>query len=133
MKKTTLINADLSRIISLLGHTDTIVIGDMGLPIPAGVERIDLSLKMGSPTLKETLDVILSEMYVESYTIAKETSEEFKLLCIESFKNAQDLIPTQYITDHENFKKSLKYAKAVIRTGEASPYYNIILRSGVTF
>jgi D-ribose pyranase len=34
---------------------------------------------------------------------------------------------------HETFKKRLVQAKAVIRTGEATPYANVILESGVAF
>ncbi len=133
MKKLSLINSDLSRVIALLGHTDTIAIGDMGLPIPDGVERIDLSLKMGAPSLKEVLDVVLQEMYVESYITAKESSDAFDNLCKDSFDKAQGSIPKAEKVSHEEFKKLLKNTKAVIRTGEASPYYNVILSSGVVF
>lgn len=163
MKKTTLINSDISRVISLMGHTDTIAIGDMGLPIPDGIERIDLALKLGTPTLEEVLRVILSELQVESYTIAEEASEEFKKICDNSFdinqktiknlcfclqhSNDSELItldsqydillnkplPSCTKVSHEDFKKQLKNCKAVIRTGENKPYYNIILSSNVTF
>ena len=48
--------------VSGLDHTDTLVIADEGLPIPAETERIDLALAEGIPTFLETLRVILSEM-----------------------------------------------------------------------
>jgi len=43
VKKTILINSRLSEVIASMGHTDTIAIADSGLPIPKGVERIDLA------------------------------------------------------------------------------------------
>ncbi|MGL4368019.1 MAG: D-ribose pyranase [Brevinemataceae bacterium] len=133
MKKTAMINSNISTIIAHLGHTDTIAIGDMGLPIPDHVEKIDLSIKMGVPTLKEVLDAILTEMYVEEYTFAEEANSDFRILCKESFGIAQKELPLQKTVSHKEFKELLNDVKAVIRTGEALPYYNIILRSGVTF
>ena len=49
MKKTTLLQSDLSYIIATLGHLDTLVIADAGLPIPAETVRIDLALTQGIP------------------------------------------------------------------------------------
>lgn len=39
----------------------------------------------------------------------------------------------QILSDHEAFKAAAKTAKAVIRTGEITPYANIILHAGVIF
>jgi len=41
-------------------------------------------------------------------------------------------VTIQYVS-HEEFKKMTSHCKAVIRTGEATPYANIILYSGVNF
>ena len=65
MKKSTLINSEISYEISKMGHTDSIVVCDSGLPIPSGVKRIDLALKKGLPTFLDTLDTILEELEVE--------------------------------------------------------------------
>ena len=65
MKKTPLLNVALSRLIASLGHGDTVVIGDAGLPVPPGVELIDLALTHGIPDFVSTLKVVLSEMQVE--------------------------------------------------------------------
>ncbi|MHB1407824.1 MAG: RbsD/FucU domain-containing protein, partial [Desulfitobacteriaceae bacterium] len=40
MKKIGILNSEISRVISELGHMDKIVIADAGLPIPAHVKRI---------------------------------------------------------------------------------------------
>ncbi len=36
----------------------------------------------------------------------------------------------EYVS-HEQFKEHTKKAKAIIRTGEATPYANVILHAGV--
>lgn len=42
MLKTGILHPQLARVLAELRHKDTLVIGDAGLPIPKGVERIDL-------------------------------------------------------------------------------------------
>lgn len=131
MKKTGIINQPISTVISGLGHTDSLVIADAGLPIPDDVNRIDLALKEGVPSFLVTLEVILSEMQVEKAIIAleiKEKSPTIEKRIIELLGN----VPVEYIS-HENFKLETNTAKAIIRTGEFSPFANIILLSGVVF
>ena len=72
-------------------------------------------------------------MQVESYIIAEEASVKFNDLCLSEFQKAQFVVPTLHKVSHEDFKKITENAKVIIRTGEASPYYNVILSSGVTF
>jgi D-ribose pyranase len=131
MKKIGIINQPISSIIAGIGHTDRLVICDAGLPIPDGVTRIDLALKQGVPSFLETLEVILEEMQVESAILAteiKENNPEIELGII----NLLGDIPITYVT-HENFKEATGSAKAIVRTGEFSPYANIILLAGVVF
>lgn len=131
LKKQGILNSHISEVLSKLGHTDTIVIADCGLPIPEETLRIDLSLKIGSPSFIETLQTVIEDMAVEKITIAKEISEnnaELEKEVIDLFANT----PILYCS-HEEFKEQTKNAKAVIRTGEATPYANIILHAGVIF
>lgn len=131
MKKIGVINSELSRVISELGHTDTIVIGDSGLPIPSGVRRIDLALKRGVPGYLETLETILEEMQVERYVVTSEMEE----ISPELYQATAKLLnPSQEEkVAHEQFKQMTERARAVIRTGECIPYANVILQAGVTF
>jgi D-ribose pyranase len=50
MKRHGHLNREVSRVLARMGHTDSIVIADCGLPIPNGVECIDLSLSLGTST-----------------------------------------------------------------------------------
>lgn len=131
MKKTKLINSILSYEIARLGHTDELTVADCGLPIPDEVTRIDLALVRGVPTFIDTLEAILEEVEVEEIILAEEIKENNKEILdfiIEKFKGKK----ISFIS-HEDFKKRTFNSKAIVRTGEASPYANIILKSGVAF
>jgi D-ribose pyranase len=131
MKKNGILNSHISEVLSRIGHTDTIVIGDCGLPIPDETIRIDLSLKIGTPSFIETLQAVLEDMAIEKATMAIEVKES-NPQTEEKVKQLVNDVAIDYIT-HEQFKELTKKAKAVIRTGEATPYANIILHAGVIF
>ena len=131
MKKIGILNQPLSAVIAGLGHMDQLVVADAGLPIPAGPERIDLALKEGLPGFAQTLQVILEEVKVESAIVA----EEMVSTNPEVYQQLAELlvdIPIDTIP-HVEFKKKTGEARAVVRTGEFTPYANVILISGVVF
>ena len=131
MKKVGTLNQPLSEVIAGLGHMDQLVICDAGLPIPLETQRIDLALTQGVPTFLETLQVILEEVQVESALIAEEMISESPDL-YEQVKNLLPDIPLKSIP-HTEFKRQTTRGRAVVRTGEFTPYANIILVSGVVF
>ncbi|MFY0727991.1 D-ribose pyranase [Pseudomonas sp. NFX15] len=134
MKKTPLLNIALSRLIASLGHGDKVVIGDAGLPVPAGVELIDLALTHGVPDFVSTLKVVLSEMQVESHVLAQEIFEKKpSALAVLDELNAEGALGQRGVLPHEQFKTLSQQAKAIVRTGECQPYCNIVLIAGVTF
>ncbi|WP_170008262.1 D-ribose pyranase [Bacillus fonticola] len=129
MKKQGILNSDISKVLSDMGHTDLLVIADCGLPIPATVKKIDLALKPGLPSFLETLAVVLEDFEVEQAIIAEEMIDEntalYDKLPFHSF-------PIDSVS-HEELKLHLSRVRAVIRTGEATPYANIMLKAGVIF
>ncbi|AWP28586.1 D-ribose pyranase [Paenibacillus sp. Cedars] len=131
MKKSGMLNSHIAKVLADLGHTDTIVVGDVGLPIPPGVLKIDLALKLGTPSFMEVVEAIAEDMVIEKIVIA----EEMKLDNKETLHDIQDLFQGNQIEacPHELFKERTRTAKAVIRTGEARPYANCILQAGVHF
>ena len=133
MKKAGILNSDISRVLSYLGHTDTICIGDCGLPIPECTERIDLALCFGEPTFMRTLSVVANDMKVEKIVLAEEikTQNPDVLEAIEELFAGQN-VETEFVS-HAELKEQTKDCKAVIRTGETTPYANIILQSGCIF
>ncbi|MCK1791675.1 D-ribose pyranase [Pseudomonas violetae] len=134
MKKTPLLNVALSRLIASLGHGDMVVIGDAGLPVPAGVELIDLALTHGVPDFIGTLKVVLSEMQVESHVLAQEILDKqpTALATLDELDAAGEL-GRRDLLSHDQFKVLSRQARAVVRTGECQPYCNIVLIAGVTF
>ncbi len=133
MKKAGILNSDISRVLSYMGHTDLICVGDCGLPIPDEVERIDLALKFGVPGFMETLEVVVGDMKVEKIVLAEEikTQNPKVLGEIEALFAGQE-IEVQFMS-HTELKALTRDCKAVIRTGEITPYANIILQSGCIF
>ena len=131
MKKTGLLNSDISEVISKMGHTDGIAIGDCGLPIPDETRRIDIALIKDVSSFIGTLKAVLSELQVEEAIIAAETKD----INPKVYSEIQECLRDVKITfiSHEDLKLQLKKCKAVIRTGEQTPYANIILKSGVVF
>ncbi|WP_028534777.1 D-ribose pyranase [Paludibacterium yongneupense] len=131
MKKTQLLNSALSELIATMGHGDMLVIGDAGLPVPPGTLRIDLAVSRGVPSFASVLDAVLSELQVETALLAGELSEVNAGLFAEM---ADKVAPARVETvTHEAFKALSAKARAVVRTGEFTPYCNIILRAGVVF
>ncbi|MCK8478187.1 D-ribose pyranase [Microbacterium aurugineum] len=134
MRKTaTTINPALSRVISETGHTDLVVVTDAGLPIPPGSERIDLAYRPGAPEFLDVLDTVLAEMVVEGATVSAEVAEkspEVLAALRERFAGMGfeiELIP------HVEFKKLSHGARAFVRSGEFTPYANVILHAGVAY
>ena len=133
MKKAGILNSDISRVLSYMGHTDRIAIGDCGLPIPDEVERIDLALKFGVPSFMETLATVAGDMKIEKIILAEEIKQQNPKVLgeIEALFAGQN-IETQFVS-HAELKALTHDCKAVIRTGETTPYANIILQSGCIF
>jgi D-ribose pyranase len=131
MKKTKLLNQEVSYVIAGMGHKDMLVIADAGLPIPENVLRIDLALSEGIPSFMDTVHAVNSELAVESIIV----SEEMQSKSPQILSFLTSLFPKANIQSipHEEFKAMTSSAKAVIRTGEFTPYANVILVSGVVF
>ncbi|WP_281646720.1 D-ribose pyranase [Parendozoicomonas sp. Alg238-R29] len=133
MKKGRLLNPELSKVVAEIGHGQMLTIGDAGLPIAAEAKRIDLALTEGIPGFIDTLKVILSEMQVEEAIIASamsQVSPEMHAATMEAL--APYDIPVTEVS-HEALKSQADESRAVVRTGEFTPYANIILKSGVVF
>lgn len=133
MKKIGCLNSELSYVISKLGHFDTLTVGDCGLPVPKGVQRIDLAVTYGVPSFKDVFDVIDSEAKFQKVTIASEAasmnSEFYKMIHEWADNNGIEVVEVP----HEEFKKLSALSVAVVRTGECKPYCNVILESNVSF
>ncbi len=136
MKRTPLINRHLSALVAKLGHLDEIVIADAGLPIPHGVDVIDLSVVPGLPKFMDVVCALRTELAIEAVIWAEEASADLTSsiqLEIESWSEELGKPVACSQMAHDLFKTRTQHSTAVIRTGETTPYANIILVSGVVF
>jgi D-ribose pyranase len=131
MKKRGILNSQLAGYIAALGHKDLFLIGDAGLPIPPGIPIVDLVLCGGVPTFEQVLHAVIEETAVEFYYLAEEIVDKndrlLKYILEELPKIDSKMIP------HAEFKEFTKKVKFAIRTGEFTPYPNIVLQAGVAF
>jgi len=147
MKRTGILNAELSKAVGKMGHGDIILIGDVGCPFPRHemTTCIDLAVTDGVPKVSDVLKVVLQELEVESYIVAKETKDispdtyqEFKTI-ISQFSNKGNRLEEKTIPHPEmkdlwlNGALSGKEVKVFVRTGQRTPYCYIALEAGVDF
>ena len=131
MKKHGILHAQLSGLIAALGHKDLFMIGDAGMPIPPGVVVVDLALCGGVPSFEQVLTAVLAETEVEFYSLAEEIKEKNPAL-LSFIEN--NLPQTEHaFIPHVQLKELSQQVRFAIRTGEFTPYPNIILRAGVAF
>ena len=128
MKRGGIINARLAGEIARLGHTGLVVVCDAGLPISPGPAVADLAFRLGVPSFETVLSGLLEELVVEGATAAEETRESPEVARV-----LRDLLPDLGLVPHYELKRMTANAKLVARTGEATPYANVILRCGVAF
>ena len=131
MKRSPLLHAELSHVIASMGHGDMLVIGDAGLPIPDGPRRIDLAVARGVRGITDVLKAVLSEMQVEAIVVADEALQGDAKALPGWYPQSLGIVPQT--VSHEEFKRRSAKARAIVRTGECTPYANIILIAGVKF
>ena len=129
MKCGGIINANLAGAMGRLGHTDFVVVCDAGLPIPPGPVVVDLAFRFGVPAFETVLSGLLEELVIEGAVAAEEVENQNP----SSHEFLRGLLPDLVLVPHEELKRMVAGAKLVVRTGEATPYSNVILRCGVPF
>ncbi len=129
MKRDGVLNAQLAGALARLGHTDTVGVCDAGLPIPPGPQVVDLAFQLGVPDFETILLGLLEELVIEGASAAEEVKKGnpacHKLLVAQ-------FSPIEWVP-HEELKRMIGGARLVVRTGEATPYSNVLLRCGVPF
>ena len=131
MKKSGILNSEVASVVAGMGHMDWLSIGDAGMPVPMGTKKIDLCVDKELPTFMQILENVLKEMKVQKIYLADEIKDQNP----EQLENIKQELPDVEIgfMPHTDLKKNLAKTHAFIRTGEMTPYSNIILESGVTF
>jgi len=132
MKRCGHLNREVSRVLARMGHTDSLLIADCGMPVPEGVECIDLALSLGDPAFLRVLDSVLADFKVERAVFATEARQHNAAVAARASALSREEIRVDFVP-HESLKTLARQARAVIRSGEARPYANVLLYSGVIF
>ena len=133
MKKSGILHSELARIVAGMGHGDKLVVCDSGYPIPHGKPVADVILTVGVPGVVQTLTTILQELHIEGVIVAEEV-ERRSVTMFRQIQNAAGPVPLKKIS-HEEFKQLTRNENNIsfVRTGEATPFANVILVAGVVF
>lgn len=131
MKKTGIINRDVSALVAQMGHLDALIISDAGFSVPRGVGCVDLSLAAGRPTVDEVVAMVAQELEVERFHFADKAAEGFA----DRAADIGGLVPNAVATSmpHAEVKRLASGARGMIRTGDCRAYANVILISGVVY
>ncbi|MFJ1901252.1 MULTISPECIES: D-ribose pyranase [unclassified Streptomyces] len=129
MKKSGILNRHLAGALAELGHGDTVLICDVGMPVPPGPRVVDLAFRAGVPAFAEVLDGLLDELVVEGATAAEEIRDANPA----ASRLLAERLPGLTHVPHDALKALTAHARLVVRTGEARPYANVLLRCGVFF
>ncbi|MFD3655610.1 D-ribose pyranase [Streptomyces sp. NPDC058620] len=129
MKKSGILNRHLSGALAELGHGDGVLVCDVGMPIPDGPRVVDLAFRAGTPSFAEVLDGLLAELVVEGATAAYEVREANPAAA----RLLDERLPDLALVPHDELKALSAGARLVVRSGEARPYANVLLRCGVFF
>ena len=134
MRRTpTTLHPQLSRILSETGHVDELVVSDAGLPLPLGVERVDLAYRAGEPPLLSVLDTVLAELAVEGAVMAEEVVERSP----DMYEPVRERLRAHgvevQLVPHTALKQRTHGARAIVRSGEFTSYSSVILVAGVTY
>ncbi|MET9499352.1 D-ribose pyranase [Streptomyces sp. NPDC006552] len=129
MKRSGILNRHLAGAVAELGHGDGVLICDAGLPVPAGPRVVDLAFRAGVPAFAEVLDGLLDELVIEAGTAA----HEVRAANPAAAELLRERVPELGFVPHEELKRLSAGARLIVRTGEARPYANVLLRCGVFF
>lgn len=131
MKKTGILNSEVASVVAGMGHMDWLSIGDAGMPVPMGTKKIDLCVDKELPSFMDVLQNVLKELKVQKIYLADEIKDQNPKQ-LENIKKALPDVEIAFMP-HSDLKKNLAKTHVFIRTGEMTPFSNIILESGVTF
>ncbi len=128
MKRGGILHPAISHLLASTGHTDFFTVCDRGFPVPLGPERIDLALVDGMPTVLDVLRAVEQEFVIDRVVLA----EEAELVSPGHVAALRDLLGTARVMtmSHLELKELSQEARATIRTGDTTPYGNIVVVSG---
>jgi D-ribose pyranase len=129
MKRSGILHGDLAGHLARLGHTDRFLVVDSGFPVPGNVPVVDLRVVYGLPAFAPVFAAITDEVVVEHALLASELAGANR--AVDALIRGR--FPEAETVDHAELKRRSAAARFIVRTGEDTPYANILLTAGVGF
>jgi D-ribose pyranase len=123
-----IVNPLLGSLLCRVRHTNALVIADAAFPFWPQIETVDLSLIKGIPTIIQVLNAILPNWQCGEIFMAEEFKQTNGRKHQHAFNQACRGIKMTF-EPHLEFKKRVLHAIGLIRTGDITPYGNLILVS----
>ncbi|MEM6644959.1 MAG: D-ribose pyranase [Bacteroidota bacterium] len=123
-----ILNPAINNLISRVRHTNTLVIADRGFPFWPTIETVDISLVDDIPTVLDVLHALQQRCHFGQIRMAEEFKQHNSAGKQAAFTHAIGSIPVAYLP-HDAFKQHVPSAIGLIRTGDTTPYANMILES----
>jgi D-ribose pyranase len=128
MLKTGILNPQINSLLSRIRHTNTLVIADRGFPFWPMIETVDISLVDDVPTVLAVLRALRPNFQVGKAWMAREFMKANNAKTRAAF--AEALRGIQLAREpHVEFKQRVPHSIGLIRTGDTTPYANLILES----
>ena len=128
MLKTGILNPQINSLLSRVRHTNTLVIADRGFPYWPGVETIDISLVDDLPRVADVLRAVRGNFEIGAYFMAEEFRTNNPRKVVAQRMELTKGVPLTF-EPHVKFKQRVPQAIGLIRTGDSTPYSNLILES----
>ena len=129
MLKAGILNPHINSLVSRVRHTNMLVISDMGFPFWPMIETVDISLVAGVPSVLQVLESLLANFTVGQAYMAEEFLAHNPDSARAEVTAALGTVPLAFEPHEAQFKKRVPHAIGLIRTGDTTPYANIILVS----
>lgn len=128
MLKSGILNPHVLDLIARVRHTNTLVISDWAFPFWPEIETVDISLTHGIPTVLDVLDLLTPVFQIGRIWQADEFLANNSPETVAKFTKSFGDIPVTREA-HVDFKKRVPLAIGLIRTGDPTPYGNVIIES----
>ncbi|ACB76482.1 RbsD/FucU domain-containing protein [Opitutus terrae] len=128
MIRTGILNPAVLSLLARVRHTNTVVVADRGFPLWPQIETVDLSLVDDVPTVRQVLDAILPQYVIGRIFAEEEFRQVNSPSVVEALRDHTGAIPLVF-EPHVEFKRRVPHAIGLIRTGDSTPYANLILES----
>jgi D-ribose pyranase len=109
-------------------HTNTIVIADRGFPYWPQVETFDLALVDDLPKVTDVLRAVVPLVVVGKVWMAQEFLAANQKEVANEFRRLTGGTEIEF-EPHAEFKRRVPGAIGLIRTGDTTPYGNVVLES----